>query len=69
MAFVCYGGEEHGKDDFEVLRAGEFVWEFSTAGSVPEGAVVMGQTADGEQLYMGRCLYQGTQTPGWFTKI
>lgn len=23
-----------------------------------------GQTAEGEALYIGRCLYQGTQTPG-----
>jgi hypothetical protein len=24
----------------------------------------MGMTTDGEPLYMGRALYQGTQTPG-----
>lgn len=63
-AFVCYGGEEHFKEDVEVLRAGTFVWEFSSAGNIPEGAVSCGQTADGELLYVGRCLHQGTQTPG-----
>lgn len=62
--FVCYGGEEHQKDDFEVLRAGTFVWEFSMGGVLPEGAVACGQTADGEPLYVGRALHQGTQTPG-----
>jgi hypothetical protein len=64
MAYVPYGGEEVEKEDFEVLRAGEFVWEFCTGGSVPEGAITCGQTADGEVLYIGRCLYSGTQTPG-----
>ncbi|KAG5667895.1 hypothetical protein PVAND_015861 [Polypedilum vanderplanki] len=64
MAYVAYGGEEIEKEDFEVLRAGDFVWEFCTGGAVPEGAVTCGQTADGEVLYVGRCLYSGTQTPG-----
>lgn len=36
-AFVAYGGEEHPKEDFEVLRSGDFVWEFSSGGVVPEG--------------------------------
>lgn len=63
-AYICYAGEEIFKDDFEVLRSGDFVWEFSTGGSLPEGAVTCGQTADGEQLYIGRALHQGTQTPG-----
>ena len=63
-AFICYGGEEHQKDDFEVLRTGSFVWEFAVSGTVPEGAVPCGQTSDGEKLYVGRALYQGTQTPG-----
>lgn len=51
MAFVAYGGEEIEKEDFEILRAGEFVWEFCTAGNVPEGAVVCGQTAEGKLLH------------------
>lgn len=63
-ACVCYGGEEHYKEDVEVLRAGSFVWEFASSGNIPEGAVSCGQTADGELLYVGRCLHQGTQTPG-----
>lgn len=63
-AYISYGGEEHAKEDFEVLRSGDFVWEFSTGGSIPEGAVACGQTADGEPLYVGRALHQGSQTPG-----
>ena len=32
IAYVCYGGEEIPKDSYEVLRNGNFVWEFATAG-------------------------------------
>lgn len=63
-AYICYGGEEILKEDFEVLRSGDFVWEFSAGGTIPEGAVSCGATADGEPLYVGRALHQGTQTPG-----
>lgn len=64
IAYVSYDGEEIPKTNFEVLRSGDFVWEFSTNGEIPSGAIIIGRTADGEPLYMGRCLYQGTQTPG-----
>ncbi|XP_059610669.1 natterin-3 isoform X2 [Phlebotomus argentipes] len=64
IAYVAYGGEEHPKEEYEVLRTGDFVWEFAMNGEVPEGAVEVGQTVDGEKLYMGRCIYNGTQTPG-----
>lgn len=33
-------------------------------GTVPEGAVEFGVTADGEKLYMGRAIHGGAQTPG-----
>lgn len=52
------------KQDFEVLRQGAFVWEFAANGAVPEGAVEIGMTQDGEKLFMGRALYCGSQTPG-----
>uniref|UniRef100_A0A182FHR1 Uncharacterized protein n=1 Tax=Anopheles albimanus TaxID=7167 RepID=A0A182FHR1_ANOAL len=64
LAYICYGGEEILKEDFEVLRYGAFVWEFATAGSVPDTAVKIGMTADGEPLYMGRAIHNGSQTPG-----
>lgn len=63
-AYICYGGEEILKEDFEVLRSGDFVWEFASNGVVPENAVKIGATVDGEPLYMGRALHCGTQTPG-----
>lgn len=64
LAYVSYGGEEHPKSEFEVLRSGDFVWEFAAAGEIPDGAIEIGQTADGEKLYCGRALHEGTQTPG-----
>uniref|UniRef100_A0A4Y0BI90 DUF3421 domain-containing protein n=1 Tax=Anopheles funestus TaxID=62324 RepID=A0A4Y0BI90_ANOFN len=64
VAFVCHGGEEVLKEDFEVLRYGAFVWEYASNGSVPETAMKIGQTTDGEPLYMGRAIYSGSQTPG-----
>ncbi|XP_035917002.1 uncharacterized protein LOC118514324 [Anopheles stephensi] len=64
VAFVCHGGEEVLKEDFEVLRYGAFVWEYATGGSVPESAMKIGETADGESLYMGRAIHGGSQTPG-----
>lgn len=34
IAYVCYGGEEVPKEEYEVLRngTGTFVWEFATSG-------------------------------------
>jgi len=64
VAYICYNGEEVPKTEYEILRSGDFVWEFATGGEVPTGSIEVGKTADGEPLYMGRCLYKGTQTPG-----
>lgn len=64
LAYVCWGGEEHPKTEFEVLRSGDFVWEFAAGGEIPAGAIEIGHTADGEKLYCGRALHAGTQTPG-----
>ncbi|XP_001603900.1 natterin-3 isoform X2 [Nasonia vitripennis] len=64
VAYVAHGGQEHAKHSFEVLVQGEFTWEFCSNGSVPADAVVAGQTADGEPLYVGRVLHNGSQTVG-----
>ncbi|CAB3236036.1 unnamed protein product [Arctia plantaginis] len=62
--YVCWGGEEIPKDQFEVLVPAMFSWQFSTNGQVPPGAVEAGQTADGEKLYYGRVTHDGCTTPG-----
>lgn len=63
-AYVSHGGQEHEVTEFELLRYGNFAWEFASHGSVPVGAVETGRTTDGEPLYTGRCVHEGTQTPG-----
>lgn len=40
------------------------MWEFASNGAVPDGAVDIGMTQDGEKLYMGRALHGGSQAPG-----
>ncbi|XP_053663770.1 uncharacterized protein LOC128712931 [Anopheles marshallii] len=63
-AYVCYGGKEILKANFEVLRYGAYVWEYASNGYVPDTAMQIGQTSTGERLYMGRAIYKGSQTPG-----
>uniref|UniRef100_A0A182WHU4 DUF3421 domain-containing protein n=1 Tax=Anopheles minimus TaxID=112268 RepID=A0A182WHU4_9DIPT len=63
-AYVCHGGKEILKHDFEVLRYGALVWEYASNGSVPASAMKIGETTNGEPLYMGRASYRGAQTPG-----
>jgi hypothetical protein len=48
----------------QILCQGEFAWEFCSNGEVPADAVIAGQTADGEPLYVGRVLHSGSQTIG-----
>ncbi|XP_036147284.1 uncharacterized protein LOC105833177 [Monomorium pharaonis] len=64
VAYISHGGEEHPKDNYEVLCQGEFAWEFCSNGEVPEDAIIAGQTGDGEPLYVGRVLHSGSQTIG-----
>lgn len=64
LAYVSYGGEEFQKTEYEILRTGDFVWEFSKNGEIPRNALAIGKTIEGENLYMGRCLHEGTLTPG-----
>lgn len=63
-AYVAWGGGEHPKNNFQVLISRQVAWEFSSGGRVPPQAVVVGNTSNGEPLYMGRALHEGTQTPG-----
>ncbi|XP_054002871.1 natterin-3-like [Hylaeus anthracinus] len=64
VAYICHNGVEHSKHEFDILCLGEFEWEFCSNGNVPSNAVVAGQTTDGEPLYVGRVLHNGSQTIG-----
>ncbi|XP_026472128.1 natterin-3-like isoform X2 [Ctenocephalides felis] len=64
VAYVCHGGQEHAKHDYEILHQPVYMWEPCSNGEVPFGAVEVGHTSDGEKLFMGRCVHDGAQTPG-----
>lgn len=64
IAYVSFGGQELPVTEFELLKFGNFVWEFATHGTIPDGALEVGRTGDGEPLYMGRAIHEGIQTPG-----
>lgn len=42
LAFVSFDGCEIPKTEFEVLRSGDFVWEFATNGDIPLNAMPIG---------------------------
>lgn len=48
----------------QVLCQNSFSWEFASNGAIPANAVVAGQNAEGEPLYVGRVLHNGAQTIG-----
>ncbi|CAH1117733.1 unnamed protein product [Phaedon cochleariae] len=64
VAYVAYGGEEHGKSQFQVLCEQRFDWVPSSNGNIPYGAVEGGRTSDGEPLYIGRVHHMGSHTVG-----
>jgi len=39
-------------------------WQSFQGNHIPPNAIVIGSTVDGEKLYMGRTLHDGTLTPG-----
>lgn len=63
-AFVAWGGGEHMKHDFEVLLSNHVAWQFARNGEVPPEAIAAGTTQDGEKLYIGRVLHEGSLSPG-----
>uniref|UniRef100_A0A034VPH1 Natterin-4 n=1 Tax=Bactrocera dorsalis TaxID=27457 RepID=A0A034VPH1_BACDO len=63
-AFVCWGGEEIPKTEYEVLVGKDYEWVTSRGGSVPHNAVCSGTTRHGEQLYIGRVAYRNSLTIG-----
>lgn len=44
LAFVSFDGCEFPKTEFEVLRSGDFVWEFATNGTIPSNAIPIGNS-------------------------
>ncbi|XP_069697238.1 uncharacterized protein [Periplaneta americana] len=63
-AFFSHGGAEHSCANYEVLLGGNLMWQGASGGQVPPGAVAVGQTANGEILYVGRVFHDATLTVG-----
>ncbi|XP_067634095.1 uncharacterized protein [Eurosta solidaginis] len=64
QAYVAWGGEEISKVDIEVLTGHHYTWVPASGGHVPPHALRVGQTGDGEPLYIGRGHFNGSLTPG-----
>ncbi|RWS02129.1 uncharacterized protein B4U79_02268 [Dinothrombium tinctorium] len=65
--YVAYAGREHSSRIYHVLvnpSNCELVWQHSSHGKVPTGAIQGGRTADGEPLYIGRHYHDGSLTVG-----
>lgn len=52
------------KPNFELLSGSGFTWVGSSNGHVPAGAVLAGNQATGEPLYVGRAHHDGSLTVG-----
>ncbi|BES96399.1 DM9 [Nesidiocoris tenuis] len=63
-AFVSFGGNQVEKDHYQVLISDHVAWKPARGGNVPPEAIRVGHTVDGEPLYVGRVLHEGTLTPG-----
>ncbi|XP_014292735.1 natterin-4 isoform X1 [Halyomorpha halys] len=63
-AFVPYNGVEITKMQYEVLCSNHVAWKFCRYGEYPPEAIRIGNTKDGEPLFLGRTMIDGTMTPG-----
>lgn len=64
VCYVAWGGEEHGKSDYEVLCSSSSMWVPTSGENIPPNAVPGGQTEEGETLFVGRVNHEGTVTIG-----
>ncbi|KDR23720.1 C3 and PZP-like alpha-2-macroglobulin domain-containing protein 8 [Zootermopsis nevadensis] len=64
VCYIAWGGQEHGKEEYQVLTGCEAAWLPSSGGQLPEGALPSGETEDGEPLFVGRASHEGTLTVG-----
>ncbi|KAJ8736541.1 hypothetical protein PYW08_007197 [Mythimna loreyi] len=62
-AYVPWGGNEHCKEDFEILCGFNAKWVKTSSNYIPHNAIVGGRTGGyeirGEPLYIGRAIIDG----------
>ncbi|XP_037806109.1 uncharacterized protein LOC119600114 isoform X1 [Lucilia sericata] len=63
-AYVCYGGYEINKRNFEVLCGFGYAWIKPHHHVIPPNAVSTGRSRNGEPLFVGRGHHSGSLTPG-----
>ena len=64
VTFVAWGGQEHGKPQYQVLVGGPNNWIRTNGSNVPPGAFPGGESEDGEPLFIGRVNHEGSLTTG-----
>ncbi|XP_049542705.1 uncharacterized protein LOC125955608 [Anopheles darlingi] len=65
VSYVAFDGKEIVVETVEVLvDDGRYCWEFGKDGAVPETAVQIGKSNNGETLYVGRAIIETSMTPG-----
>ncbi|CAH2102819.1 unnamed protein product [Euphydryas editha] len=63
-AYIPWGGQEHGKPQYQVLVGGRNHWVPTSGSNIPPGAFPGGQSEDGEPLFIGRVRHEGSVTTG-----
>ncbi|XP_072945871.1 uncharacterized protein [Epargyreus clarus] len=63
-AYVPWGGQEHGKPEYQVLVGGPVNWVPTSGSNIPPGSFPGGETEDGEPLFVGRVNHEGSITTG-----
>ncbi|KAK0072402.1 hypothetical protein PV325_011412, partial [Microctonus aethiopoides] len=64
VCYVPWGGEEHGKAEYQILCGCTPRWVATSGENVPPNAIPAGETEDGEPLFVGRVAHEGTKTIG-----
>ncbi|XP_029665075.1 uncharacterized protein LOC115236632 isoform X2 [Formica exsecta] len=64
VCYIAWGGEEHGKTDYQVLCSCNPTWVPTSGNNIPPNAIPGGETEDGEPLFVGRVSHEGTLTIG-----
>lgn len=64
QAYVAWGGAENPVQDYEVLCDFPGQWLATSGTNLPANAVPAGQSEEGEALYVGRVVHDGSLTVG-----
>jgi len=63
-SYVAWGGQENAVPEYELLCDFPGSWVACSGANIPGNAVTAGQTEDGEPLYVGRVVHDGSLTVG-----